>query len=204
MKRIVVLGVLTALATGLVLAVKFLPWWALLGGAVVLIVIGKWTVMKLLRMLFVTPFKMKGAVLKGATVELHSITPAEPPTTVEGEAVTARNNFWLEMTLTPTETSGEFQCWEPGELQLVKPESRVNPDSDEADDEDHSCIIRELQVQQEGQFAKDEGMKFPGEQRLRLLVAVEPGVTQLKFRYYFEEFGEVRLSAPSAGKAQAA
>ena len=51
MKRIAVLGVLTVLAAGAVLAVKFLPWWALLGGTVLLVLISKWTVMKLLRMM---------------------------------------------------------------------------------------------------------------------------------------------------------
>src|SRR2546430_12006750 len=54
-----------------------------------------------------------------------------------------------------------------------------------------------LDVQQEGAFKPDEGFKFEGPQRLRLLIAVKPGTSRLKFRYYFEEFGAVVLPAAS-------
>jgi len=69
------------------------------------------------------------------------------------------------------------------------------------DTDDGACAIHNLQVEEEGQFKPHEGMKYPGPQRLRMVLAVQPGVTALKFRYYFEAFGEVRLPAPVAKAA---
>ena len=64
--------------------------------------------------------------------------------------------------------------------------------SDEADDED-GCNVEKIQVETEGEWKDDDGMKYGGPQRLKMWLAVQPGVQQLKFRYYLEEFGSVRI-----------
>jgi hypothetical protein len=44
-------------------------------------------VKKLLLRLFLKPFQLKGAVLKGATAEVHSVSPATAPATAAAESV---------------------------------------------------------------------------------------------------------------------
>lgn len=199
---------LVAVIVGGVLAIKFLPWWALLAGAVALVPVSRWLLKRALVGVFTAPFKMKGAVLKGAAAEVHSVVPTDMPAsevgaeeTNGGGAAATRRFFWLDVTVRPTGRSEGFQHWEPGELQLVKPESRLNPHDSDADEGEDACEVRRLEVQHEGTFQEDEGWKFPGPQRLRLLLAVQPGVSGLKFRYYFEEFGEVRLPAETLRRA---
>jgi hypothetical protein len=174
-----------------------------------LILVGKFVVKHLLKKLIVLPFKAKGAVLRGATAQIHSVTAVAPPAPGEAagdteapadpdQAAGPRNYYQLDVTITPRDATGNFTHWEPGELRLARPESGVGVD-DETDD--GSCTVRSLQVEEEGQFKPDEGMKYPGPQRLRMTVGVQEGVTALKFRYYFEAFGEVRLPAPVAKAA---
>lgn len=202
MKRLVVLMTLVAIIVGGVLAIKVLPWWALLAGAVALVPVSRWVLKRAVMGLFTAPFKMKGAVLKGAAAEVHSVVPTAMPASEvaaeesngHGPSATPRY-FWLDVTVRPTGRSEGFQYWEPGELRLVTPESRLNPDGSDADEGEDACEVTRLEVHQEGTFQEDEGWKLPGPQRLRLLLAVSPGVSALKFRYYFEEFGDVRLPA---------
>jgi hypothetical protein len=175
-----------------------------------LLVVAKFAGKYLLKKLTVLPFKMKGAVLRGATAQVHSITAvAPPPAPAPGEtaadtepdpdeAAAPRCFYQLDVTITPKQPTGKFTLWEPGDLSLMRPESGVGVD-DETDD--GSCTIRALEVEEEGQFKPNEGMKYPGPQRLRMTLGVAQGVTALKFRYYFEAFGEVRLPAPVAKAA---
>lgn len=208
MKMIILLSFL-AMSVGAVLAIKYLPWWALLGLVAVLAVVAKFAVKKLLRKAILIPFKMKGAALRGATVEILSLVPVEAPTALEdspdtgAEASSAGRSFYeLDVTIKPSEqVDGPFQGWELGEIRLVKPESRIDPNSDESSDEDDSCRIERFDVWQEGAFVVDEGWKFQGPQRLKLLLAVKPGTRSLKFRYYFEEFGQLVLPDNSAAHA---
>ena len=192
-----------------------LPWWAIVVGLVVLVVIGKLLLPRLLKKLFLAPFRAKGAVLKGATATTHGIVateaPPRKPSTEEsdaddsseqesdtseasaGKSGAPRLHYLLEVTITPGQTDGPFGLWEPGEIMLVRPESVLRPESDEADDTDDACEVGSIQYHEEGAWKDDEGMKFPGPQRLKMHLAVQPGVRQLKFRYYFEEFGSVQL-----------
>ncbi len=191
---------------GIAFAIKYLPWWALLLGVVVLVVIGKFMVKKLLLRLFLKPFQLKGAVLKGATAEVHSVAPATAPTgtTSEGEPAdtTPKDRYTVEVTIRPGSTATPFTAWEPGEVRLVSPDSVLNPyDTESSSSDDDVCEIQSVEVEQDGRFQPDEGMKFPGPQRLKLTIAAKPGTPALKFRYYFEEFGCVTLLAPPVTRA---
>jgi hypothetical protein len=201
MKRIVPLCFIAVLA-GIGIAVKYLPWWALLLGAVGLIVIGKFVVKRLFFKLLLKPFQLKGAVLKGATAEVHSVS-AVPPSRDESASSepSPKPCYAVDVTITPGSSNTPFGAWEPGELRLVLPESKVDPSPDAPSDEDDTCEIQKVEVQQEGNFQPDEGFKFPGPQRLRLLIAVKPGTARLKFRYYFEEFGSLPLPSSVAQAA---
>jgi len=211
MKQILLLAVL-AVVVGVVAAVKFLPWWGSVLMFLVLIVAVKFALKHLLKKLVVLPFKMKGAVLQNASAQIHSITAVSPPDpgsrgedagetddVIEPEEAAGPRSFYeLDVTIIPRETTGKFTLWEPGDLTLMRPESGIGVD-DETDD--GACTIRDLHVEEEGQFKPYEGMKYPGAQRLRMTLGVQEGVTALKFRYYFEAFGEVPLPAPVAKAA---
>ena len=219
MRRLVVLAALVVLVVAGVLAVRWLPWWGIILAAVVIVIVGKIVVGRIVRRLFLAPFRAKGAVLKGATADVHQVSVTEAPvgqsagnsspdadgddgeaeeaaaTSVETAA--ARHHYLLEVTISPQAATGPFGHWEPGELRLVRPESQLRPESDEPADDDDACEISGIQINEESAWKDDEGMKFAGAQRLRMRIAVLPGVQRLKFRYYFEEFGVVEL--PSTG-----
>lgn len=143
---------------------------------------------RIVEALFKMPFKAKGKVLRGATATVHSVVPVARPADAEQDA--SHRFFLLEITITPAERGGgSFQLWEPGELQLVGPDAK--PDDTDADGE--LCEIQRAEIEDGGRFIEDEGMKYSGAQRLRLLLAAEPRARQLRFRYYFELFGSVSL-----------
>jgi hypothetical protein len=198
-------------------AAKFLELWQMLLLIVGLLLLARfgvpWLAKSALYRIFMAPFKMKGAVLKNATITVHSLTPAETPPLKqaaledrrsledkaqgeegdeddedyeEPEDTGPRDYYHLEVTITPTENIGPFQLWEPGELILGLPGKTW-------DDDDDSCEIKRVEIEEDGQFKPDEGMKYPGAQKLRLWIGVRPGTEKLAFRYYMEEFGEVHI-----------
>ena len=204
MKRFAVLAVLALILVGVVQAIRVLPWWALILGFAVLVIVGKYVVGRMVRKLFLMPFRAKGVVLKDASAEVHRISPI-PSHEADASAFSEpRDHYLVEVTITPQAADGPFAMWEPGELRLVKPESVLRPESNESDDEDNTCEVTKVQIENEGQWTDDEGMKYGGPQRLRLSLAVLPGTRALKFRYYFEEFGTLRLMLAAALARRAA
>ncbi len=158
---------------------------------------------RLLEEVFSMPFKAKGAVLRGAAVEIHTIKPI---TFADIQALRKNNSaddddensvpdasrkyFVVDATVKPVAgSSGTFQLWEPGELLLAGPDAKPRDSDDE-----EICRIERLEIETEGRFAADEGMKYGGPQRLRLTIGVAPGTARLQFRYYFELFGGFTLS----------
>ena len=196
MKRTVTLIVLGAFLAGIYFAVKLLPWWALVVGVVALFVVGKFMIGRVLRSLLTLPFKAKGSVLRGAKVQVNAVNSVAS----NAEAGDTRERFEVDVTITPDNSEGNFSLWEPGELRLVSPESKIDIHGDSGDDDD-VCSIDTVEIEEEGQFKADEGCKNPGPQRIKLGIAVAPGTRALKFRYYFEEFGEVRLESGFAKAA---
>ena len=194
MKRIVALVVFALLVAGVVVAFRWLPWWALVIGLLLLILIGKFVVKRLLKKLFLMPFKAKGAVLRDATAMIHSVAPTTAPSINHDcdEPAKPCAHYLVEVTIAPRNASGPFQLWEPSSLELARFDAVRRPESDEPDD-DTGCNVEKVQIDTDREWKDDEGMKYGGPQRLKLWLAVQPGVQQLKFRYYFEEFGSVRI-----------
>jgi hypothetical protein len=191
-----ILFVLLVLVAAFVVVIRWLPWWgvaALFAGLLLSIpVLIKWALPRLLRL----PFKAKGAVLSGASVTLHSVERAEaPPARPDDEddevpAGQPREHYRVDLTVTPPPASGAFALWEPGELVLVRHDARADkPEADKPAGKIHA-----LEVEQDGRFEPDCGMKYGGPQRLRLLVSAPPG-QRVRFRYYFEVFGDIALPA---------
>lgn len=217
MRQFLLLAVVlvAAIVAGLTWAFKNLPWWGSVALVVALVVVAKFVAGRLFIWALSIPFKWKGAVLRGATIQVHSLVPADPPApsksaeakdggpaedadetaSAEEEPASPRQWWQLDATITPTQSSGKFTHWSPSELVLVKPESRIRLHGE--DDKDDCCEIKRVEVEQDGQFKEDEGWRYAGPQRLKLLLAVQPDVPRLKCRYYFEEFGEVQLPGPT-------
>jgi hypothetical protein len=191
---------LFTVATVVVIAlIRLLPWWAVVALFVILALTARslfrWGLPRLLR----RPFAAKGAVLRDAVVEIHSIEPiggrsaalADEQDEIDSER---RAHFRLEVTITPRTPTGAFTLWEPGELRIVGADARSgDPAADETDYD-----VESLGIQDEGRYQPDSGMKYQGPQRLRLLVAVPPDQRALRFRYYFEILGNVSLPAATA------
>ena len=138
---------------------------------------------RLLHAVFTAPFRMKGAVLRGATLTVHSVTRSEPPPiygpdqggegalqedeAADPAAVEAerepRDYYWIDATITPTALPGAFRLWEPGEILFVPPDAKEG----DVETEEESGHIEGLEVFQDGAFVKDEGFKFEGPQRVR-------------------------------------
>jgi hypothetical protein len=81
-----------------------------------------------------------------------------------------------------------MQAWEPQELRLVRRGASVK------DDDGSIAYPAQIMVlQEDGSWAEDDGMKYPGEQRLRILFAAEQGAREADLAYYFERLAPVQL-----------
>jgi hypothetical protein len=188
-----------------VLAIKYLPWWALIillvGGGLGL----QWAVKYGLKQAFLLPFKVKGQVLKGATAQVHNVQPTNMPTVKQsadshpGEIADRRARYhqlkWytVDVSIAPQQTQSAvaFPAWEPIDLVLVTPGKKVK--SLETLAEEEVSTIHDYEIYQSDRFQFDNEGKHLGSQRLKFLVGIEPNVTTLQFRYYLELFGQVEF-----------
>lgn len=61
------------------------------------------------------------------------------------------------------------------------------------DDLDFCDPVHDVKIHIDGEWQEDEEAKYPGPQRLKLLASVPFDATDLKFVYYFEQFGMFSL-----------
>jgi len=159
---------------------------------------------KILKRFFLSPFIAKGTVLHNAAVRVRSITAAPAPMRSTREKTTdfdtkdeePRDWYLLDVTITPQESGGEVTHWEPGELVLVALDAK--PDDI---NETGSTLgrVHAVEVWQNGGWQADNGGKYEGPQRLKLLVAVQPDAQRMRFRYYLEIFGELDFATELGG-----
>jgi hypothetical protein len=205
--------ILLVLVILLILAIKYLPWWALIlllvGGGLLL----QWGVKFGLQYVMLLPFKAKGQVLKGATVQVHNIQPTNMPTlrqddTDLAEFAAKRSRYhqlkWysLDVSIAPTqpESAVPFSAWDPRDLLLVAPGKKVRRLENLADAD--ACEIHGYEIYQADRFQFDQVNQHLGSQRLKLLVGVEPGTQQLQFRYYLELFGTIDFPTATVSQPQ--
>jgi len=200
----IILIVLALCITAFYFAVKYLPWWGVAGGVVVGLIFMKWVGGYLLKKLFLMPFKVKGAVLKGAKVTVHSVTqvPPPPPDESEDEEMKRFTHYYLiDATITPGESKGPFHMWNPEEIELIQFGKAVDADADEEDRRDGD--VTDVEVFAENAYHKFDGEKFTDSNRFRFRVRAHPKLRRASFSYYFTTFGDIQLPAANAAPSTA-
>lgn len=185
------LAILIALIAGMYF--QYVPLWLGVGFIVAYFVI-RLAMGKLFVYLFSIPFRMKGRALSGATAELHAVQWAEKPKHAanddEEESRKGPLRYaWLDVTITPPHRSQGFTHWEPGELMVAPTTTRIR----NLDDMDKCFRVHDIKIVADGQETDDEGFKFHGPQRLKMLAEFPPDTSRLKFVYYAESFGDMSL-----------
>ncbi len=213
-------GAIAIVVMAVIVALSFiyLPLW---GAALVLVALlvtlalsFKWIAGKVVERFFIGIFDMKSKALRDAEVVVHLVAPAaaplrrrdletvdemdeseDEPHGVKGEAQSTviRAYYTVEVTITPrTKPGNAFQLWDVDDLMLIPYDMKVTRNADDASDDD-TCEISQVLDQQDGRYEELEQSKLEGRHRLEFLVGVKPGHKRLKFRYYFEAFGDIRL-----------
>ena len=197
---------LALLGALLVVAIKFLPWWASLLLLALGVVGVKWGTKHLLKQIFLVPFKMKGKALTGATVNIHDFVAAPTPSVsryedeAEDEETHQRyqqlNWYYIDLSIAPLQKSQEcaFELWEPSELLLACMDVKAHDLENGFDSDD--LEIHDLKIFQDGRFGEDEEGKYEGTQRLQLHIGLLPSIDRFQFRYYFELFGSIGVPTP--------
>lgn len=162
-------------------------------------------------------FETKSSVLRGATVQVHSVHPVEVPASVaeqltalppaenededtlaDAERVRAliQDAKWYEVEVTIFPANGgqsPMNHWDIDDLRLVPLDAKKLDwkDDAEANQDENELSLHDLQVVENGVATDPEGSKFAGPQRLRFRVGVPKTLREAKFQYYFEQFGKV-------------
>lgn len=204
---------------GTIAAFVLLPWWQALIVVVVIIfaiVYGtQYVIRSAWRQIGSTIAKeleKRSAVLRGAQAEVHEVLLAEAPPKgpddddededEEDAAEGSKAYYQVDVTVRPVPAAGRGAgTWTAGDLHLVAfnaapPKFDVLGGGD--DEEEDSYEPLNVQVAQRGAYVIDEGDEHEGTQRLRLLYALPERLREVKFQYYGEQFGHVRLPAPPA------
>jgi hypothetical protein len=179
-----------------------------LGGAalacvLLVVVVLKFALPKLLLKGAAAMFGAKAAALKGASVRIASVGPAEgPPRQAfasdqdHSDALqTPRSGGrWVafEATVTPLPPAGEgFTHWEPDELSvLATPKGgKLSLDQLSGDDEIECFIVRQGDLTPGAEGAEEE-MKIQGPCQVMVTAYVPNGVNSISLHYYTELLGE--------------
>ena len=159
-------------------------------------------------------FRTKSRALQGATVDVHHIHPTSAPEELEqladsddpeddqfdraeARAEVDENNWYeVEVTIFPDPNSpGPMTHWDLDDLRLV-PLDAPPPDpfgmgENEPPDE---FPLRDVELIENGVASSPDESKLQGPQRLRFVVGVPKTLRAVKFQYYFEHFGMIRLT----------
>jgi hypothetical protein len=168
--------------------------------------------------MFAGAFKVKSQVLQHATADIHSVKLTDPPRELLAAAErspiaddsqaddgpdpdTARRilqqNRWyiIEATIFPDRAAaGPMTYWDIYDLQLVPSDVVVSENNFTNLKPAEEFTPSERELYQDGEFGPvPDGGKLFGPQRVRLTVGIPKTVDEVKFRYYFETFGHIKL-----------
>ena len=135
-------------------------------------------------------FRVKSRVLKGATVDVHSVRSVPAPEQDDDEPELAW--YEVEATIFPANAPGPMTHWDLDDLRLVPANTLDRIGLNSPDDEQEIGFDRVWLIEN-GEALEPQQSKFHGPQRLRFTTGLPKGVTAWKFRYYFEQFGRIEL-----------
>jgi hypothetical protein len=218
MIRLILIVVVLALSIAFGVSVAIYHFWGWKGMIalpfilLVLIWVAKKIIGLLLKKVALGLFGMKSGALKGATMNVHSITPvskpAEPnledgeddgddsgpsdqPTEEDIESAEPeepKHFYAVEMTITPQNGEAD-RIWEPGEFILTT--EKVS-DLEEIDGKEAGSVHK-IQVWDGNAFGSDDAGKYPGEQRLKVTFSIQPGTKTAWLQYYNEPIGQLNF-----------
>jgi hypothetical protein len=213
----------TLLGVIAVMLFKYFGWKGMMAFpliVVALIWVGKFAIGKLIQQFASGLFSMKSGALKDATVAVHSIVPVTKPPEVEEEDENEdedeeaedkeegtegteeeeeeedeeedkpRAYYEVDLTITPKDGNKE-RFWEPGEFVLVSEPVKKLMDIEEKE----VGSMHKIEIWDGGNFTADDPGKYPGEQRLKLTVSVEPGASRAWLQYYDVSLAALELPA---------
>ena len=106
--------------------------------------------------------------------------------------------YEVDLTVTPTDEN-KSRVWEPGEFILVSEPVKKLTDIEEKE----VGNMHDVEVWDGAKFGPDDECKYPGEQRLKLIVALEPGTSNAWLQYYNESLASLAFPAWQPGPSQA-
>ncbi len=169
----------------LFLAFRYLPWWVLLSFVVAFVLLWRFGLGWLVGSLLILPLKNMGKMLRGATVDVHSVRPAEPRAAVssipdagkletthheeaevQGDAEEAdeqaadeydgpRNWFEIDVTITPRPSSKGGIPY--WDINAL----RLTKPGCSMKDDDDSCHVQSVHLVREGTVLLDAGQTDP-------------------------------------------
>lgn len=191
---VLVLGLVVAVP---IVAGRVLPWW---GALLVLLVeipliltLAPRMIGSLIMRRLIGVFQVKSQVLANAQTTVHGVVEIEAPTDLDereterlGDNPEPVRYVQVDFTLTP-EASGDYGV---ADLCLVSRDAPANTTGEA--DENAAFAAKVRLVSPDGEESSCDQLSGPA--RLRIVFAVPEGLSgPAKFRYYFEQFGEVHL-----------
>lgn len=123
--------------------------------------------------------------------------PAESPAEKFDKMIHNSNWYEIEVTIFPKpESAGPMTHWDVDDLRLVSIDAKAVELFDGAEAEDDSMNefpLYHLKLVSDGFHSEPDQPKFLGPQRLQFVTRVDKSVRAIKFRYYFEDFGNIPL-----------
>jgi hypothetical protein len=160
----------------------------------------------------------QGKVLQNASVQFHTVNPAEPPREMTDhdeeyedideetardlrQAAITKDWYKIEMTIFPNPDVEEHtQPWSPEALTFVPYESSPPKNLLRVDEEYLENIIHFEKLKVLSDKPHDEGITGP--QRLRVLVGFPKDMRDFALRYFNEQFGRLRLPGSFVDKGR--
>jgi len=176
-----------------------------------LVWIATWFIKTLIKKFALSLFGLKARVLRGATMNVHSIKvipeppeskgesghedeeekdarSSEQPVAVSIEKKEPKDYVELDVTITP-KPDAYHRFWEPTEFILSSEKIRSLADLEERSIGD----VHSVEVWDGAAFGSDDPGKYPGEQRLKIVFGVKPGSKFGWLCYYNEAIGQLEL-----------
>lgn len=140
-------------------------------------------------------FDCKSRVLRGATSTVNSVSTAPQPEGAAADGIPPETRFYfVDVTINAPTPDGTtpFASWDPHELMVVPFDlPPVKFDATDAEPEkEHNCQVHNVTyLRANGEPAAEDE---PSD-RLRLHIGVPKETRRLKFQYYFEMFGDLKM-----------